>query len=205
MKALVAPKWRWWIVVVLCAWLLIGVARDVRSASLFGDIDVLEGTFVQELRNEEGELIGSSTGDFSLLRPHFFRWSIESPGQQLLLGDGEFFWQYDKDLATVIRRPLDEQLQSPLGVLLADEQALTAHYDVVRSNGEIRLRPLADNPLFKSVTVFTEKGLPATLHLIDNLNQSITLHLEVQEGRRPTPVDFSFEPPPGADLTIVNP
>ncbi len=205
MRALVGPRWRWWIIALLCAWLLIGLARDASAQSLFADVNALSGSFTQELSNDQGQLIGSSSGTFALLRPHFFRWSIESPGQQLLLGDGNFFWQYDRDLETIIRRPLEEQLQSPLGVLLADGDVLMANYDVQRSESEILLRPTSDAPLFKQVTITLEGGLPGTLTLVDNLDQQVVLRLVLNDNNGLTGDDFSFTPPPGAELTIVSP
>ena len=205
MSALVGSKWRWWIIALLCSWLLIGVIREARGAPLFGDIDALAGTFQQALFNEEGELIASSSGTFAILRPHFFRWHIERPGEQLLVGDGSFFWQYDLDLDTVIRRPLKEQMESPLALLLADDEALSSHYDVVRDGSEVALRPRADNPLFQSVTITLDDELPRMLTLIDPLNQRIELRVVLEGTAGLSPADFSFLPPSEAELTIVNP
>ena len=96
-------------------------------------------------------------------------------------------------------------MQSPLALLLADDEALSSNYDVVRDGSEVALRPRTDNPLFQSVTIALENELPRMLTLIDPLNQRIELRIGLEETAELSPADFSFLPPPEAELTIVNP
>ncbi|MDA7584890.1 outer membrane lipoprotein chaperone LolA [Luminiphilus sp.] len=205
MTPLVSAKWRWWIVALLCLWLFIGLARQAKAEGLLGDIESLQGSFTQEISNAQGTVTAQSRGVFALLRPHFFMWEITAPGKQRLISDGEFFWQYDKDLSTVIRRPLKEQLNSPLGVLLVADKALQKRYKLTRSATEITLKPLESNPMFTSMQVTLNQGVPVAVLVTDNLDQSIRFKLSPDNSALLTPADFVFDPPSDADITIVKP
>jgi outer membrane lipoprotein carrier protein len=205
MTPLVGNKWRWWTVALLCLWLLIGLAREAKADGLLGNIESIQGSFTQEIINASGSLTAQSSGEFALLRPHFFKWQITSPGKQLLLSDGEFFWQHDEDLETVVRRPLQSQLNSPLGVLLADEEVLREHYSVKRNPNYLQLVPLDPNAMFTSMQVTIDQGVPTAVIVTDNLDQRINFRLSPAKSGELTAADFVFMPPAEADITIVKP
>lgn len=205
MRPLIGPRWRWWLVSLLCVWLAIGIARSGKAATPLQQIDQLAGRFTQQLYDENGQLLIESYGEFALLRPYYFRWEIQQPGKQLLVGDGEFFWQYDQDLATVLRRPLADQLSTPLGVLLAGEGELERAYEVEREADSLRLTPRGPNPLFASIVIQLQDGLPRELTLVDTLGQNIQLLLELAPDQDLKPADFSFQTPADVDLTVVGP
>jgi outer membrane lipoprotein carrier protein len=205
MTPLVGNKWRWWTVALLCLWLLIGLAREAKADGLLGNIESIKGSFTQEIINASGSLTAQSSGEFALLRPHFFKWQITSPGKQLLLSDGEFFWQHDEDLETVVRRPLQSQLNSPLGVLLADEEVLREHYSVKRNPNYLQLVPLDPNAMFTSMQVTIDQGVPTAVIVTDNLDQRINFRLSPAKSGELTAADFVFMPPAEADITIVKP
>ena len=204
MRPLIGPKWRWWVIGLLCAWLTIGLVRQGHAETPFGAIDQLAGTFTQQLLDENEQLLTLSTGQFALLRPYYFRWDIKEPGRQLLVGDGEYLWQYDQDLDTVLRRPLADQLSSPLGVLLASEGDLEQAYEVTRQGATLRLTPRGNDPLFTSISVDFNGEVPGTLTLKDSLGQTIVLTLDISPDSKPRVEDFNFRPPSDADLTIVD-
>ena len=205
MTPLVGAKWRWWVVALLCLWLLIGMVREVRAAGLLGNIESLQGNFTQEIVNSKGDVTAKSLGVFALLKPHFFRWQIVEPGRQLLISDGTFFWQHDEDLETVIRRPLEGQLNSPLGVLLADEGVLEEHYNLARSPGALTLTPIESNAMFTSMKVSFIQEVPTEVIVTDNLDQRIRFTLTAAPSTLLSAADFVFIQPAGADITIVNP
>ncbi|WP_435215910.1 outer membrane lipoprotein chaperone LolA [Luminiphilus sp. nBUS_16] len=205
MTPLVGAKWRWWVIALLCLWLLIGLVKDVKAEGLLGGIESLEGSFRQEIFDKNGLVTAQSSGFFALLRPHFFLWQITAPGRQLLISDGEFFWQYDEDLETVIRRPLEAQLNSPLAVLLAEESVLEQHYTLTRRPQELRLEPLEPNPVFTSMSVTLEEGTPTAVSVTDKLDQRIDFTLVSDGTNRLTAEDFLFTPPAEIAVTIVEP
>ena len=64
-----------------------------------------------------GAVAFSSTGRFAALKPHHFRWEIESPDRQLLVATPEAFWQWDKDLDVVILRDAPEIEDLPISAI----------------------------------------------------------------------------------------
>ena len=104
-----------------------------------------------------------------------------------------------------MRRPLEGQLSSPLGVLLADEAVLREHYVVTRKQTHLQLQPLEPNPMFTSMTVTIDQGVPTSVIVTDNLDQRIDFRLSPDESSALAADDFVFMPPPEADMTIVKP
>src|SRR5216684_7449021 len=61
--------------------------------------------FEQKVHDRNRKLVQESKGSFVFLRPGRFRWVYDKPVDQLIVGDGERVWIYDRDLkqATVRR------------------------------------------------------------------------------------------------------
>ena len=60
-----------------------------------------QATFIQRVYDNAGVLVQESSGDIKFSRPGKFKWHYLEPYEQLLVGDGEFLWVYDKDLQQV--------------------------------------------------------------------------------------------------------
>src|SRR4051812_41859002 len=66
-----------------------------------------QGAFKQVVVNKDGRTTQTTSGTFAFQRPGKFRWTYEKPFDQLIVGDGEKVWVYDRDLNQVIVRKLD--------------------------------------------------------------------------------------------------
>ena len=105
----------------LSLWLISLVPSPAVHAA--GDTWPLEGqntasrTFQQTVMDINGAVAFSSTGRFAALKPHHFRWEIESPDRQLLIATPEAFWQWDKDLDVVILRDAPEIEDLPISAI----------------------------------------------------------------------------------------
>ena len=75
-------------------------------------------------------MLERSHGNFSLLRPHFFRWEILTPDNQLLLANNDQLTQIDWDLEVVVERPIAETANSPLQLLLASRATMDSAFDI---------------------------------------------------------------------------
>ena len=105
----------------------------------------------------------------------------------------------------MVRRPLQGQLNSPLGILLADEEVLRGHYTVTREPTYLQLVPLKPNAMFTSMKVTIDQGVPTAVIVTDNLDQRINFSLSPAKSSELTAADFVFMPPTEADITIVKP
>ena len=104
---------------VLAGALGAAVAMPVSAAGLDQLRAFLTGTktgkasFVQAVQGRGRGGVQESSGTFTFQRPGKFRWSYEKPYEQLIVGDGDKLWIYDRDLNQVIVRKLDAALGSP--------------------------------------------------------------------------------------------
>ena len=102
----------------LSLWLILVVLAPIAQATedtwpLEGQ-NTASGTFRQSVVDINGAFAFSSTGRFAALKPHHFRWEIESPDRQLLIATPEAFWQWDKDLDVVVLRDAPEIEDLPI-------------------------------------------------------------------------------------------
>ena len=106
---------------LLSLWLISAVLAPTAQATedtwpLEGQ-NTASGTFHQTVMDINGAVAFSSTGRFAALKPHHFRWEIESPDRQLLVATPEAFWQWDKDLDVVILRDAPEIEDLPISAI----------------------------------------------------------------------------------------
>lgn len=167
-------------------------------------VEQLAGSFKQrQLGRESGEQVGKASGNFRLLRPHYFAWEIDAPDSQLIIADQSYVWHHDRDLETVTRRPVEgNEAASPLQVLGGDSALLRAHYTVSRDGpGRYQLSPTAANAGFKQLVLLLQDGQLAGMEIRDNLDQLLIITFsDVDSSPGLKPSDFAFEPPEGADL-----
>ncbi|MEB3259149.1 MAG: outer membrane lipoprotein chaperone LolA [Cyanobacteriota bacterium] len=219
---MIGERWRWLVVAFLTGCLIIGLARealaddatlpgvaansvepaaiaDHRIRSLSG-LDAVAGTFEQHIFDHHGNEVAFSRGDFAVLRPHFLRWAVREPGEQLLVSDGEFLWQYDLDLETLYRQPITDDQTSPLRLLLATKASLAEDYAITTTEHGLTLQPKAESPVFQQVTLRFDRDILTGMALLDNLGQRIEVDLLIDPERMPSAADFRFDVPPGVDI-----
>ena len=135
--------------VFVCLLFVAGTAAaDVLQ--IFSERQGMSGQFIQRIVTPEGELLETSEGQFSLLRPHFMRWQIESPDQQLLIVNENTLTQIDWDLEVVSSRAMTPDNRSALDWLMAPAEELQQTFDITSSSRQAtlipgnRYRPLSD-------------------------------------------------------------
>ena len=140
-------------------------------------------------------------------RPGKFRWAYEKPYEQLIVGDGDQIWFYDRDLNQVTVRDLDMAIGSSPAALLAGSSDIEKSFDLteigLQGDAEwLEARPKARESTFEWVRLgFTPKGALKAMELHDNFGQTTILtfsHLE--QNPKLKPELFKFSPPEGADV-----
>lgn len=162
--------------------------------------------FIQAVSARNGHAPPQSSGSFAFARPGRFRWSYEKPFAQLIVGDGDKVWVYDRDLNQVIVKKLDRALGSSPAALLAGDNALDKAFDLSdggRGDGLewVEARPKQTESGFTRVRLGFRDNLPRTMQLTDAFGQVTTLVFSGIE-RNPA-LDaslFRFTAPKGADV-----
>ena len=86
--------------------------------------------FEQKVYGRDGKLMQESKGGFVFLRPGRFRWTYAKPVDQVIVGDGERVWIYDRDLNQVTVRRLSKALGSTPAALLAGASDVEAAFEL---------------------------------------------------------------------------
>jgi outer membrane lipoprotein carrier protein len=171
-----------------------------------GGTRAAKATFAQTTVDKSGRVVQKSTGTFAFARPGRFRWTYDKPLDQLIVGDGERVYVYDRDLNQVIERKMTAALGSTPAALLAGDDALEKNFTLVDGGGAdglawVNATPKSAESGFTAVRIGFRDHLPRTMILTDAFGQTTTLTFADIE-RNPA-LDaglFKFTPPQGADV-----
>ncbi len=163
-------------------------------------------TFKQVVTSKGPRGTNESSGTFAFQRPGKFRWVYEKPYEQLIVGDGEKLWIYDRDLNQVIVRKLDAALGSSPAALLAGDNALEKNFDLSDADAHdglewVDAKPKAADTGFERVRIGFKDNQPRAMELRDTFGNVTTLTFGTFE-RNPAldSAQFRFAPPKGADV-----
>ena len=141
--------------------------------------------FTQTVVDKNGRAMKSANGTFELSRPGKFRWGVEKPYKQLLVGDA---------------------LGGTPAALLSGNQEIESAFawkDLPEADGIAWLgaTPLAKEAAFSEIRIgFDAKGL-AALEVVDAFGQkSLVRFTNVERNPKFAPDYFRFSPPKGADV-----
>ncbi len=163
-------------------------------------------TFRQVVAAKGQQEMRESTGTFSFQRPGKFRWTYETPYAQLIVGDGEHLWIYDRDLNQVIVRKLDRALGSTPAALLAGDSALEANFDLNDAGSRdgvefVEAQPRTADTGFERVRIGFANNVPRAMELKDTFGNVTTLTFgPFDRNSAPDAGQFRFVPPKGADI-----
>lgn len=197
---------------ILTCLLLLGM----QPYALAGGIDQLrayiQGT--QSLRAEFQQTVSGNrkstkqeaSGNVLIQRPGKFRWIYSKPYEQLVVGDGVKLWLYDKDLAQVTVKRLDQALGSSPAALLAGSNDLEKSFKL-RDIGQkdqlewLEATPKGSDSTFEWVKMGFANNELKLVELRDNFGQTTVIRLSKLE-RNPKLESnlFKFTPPAGVDV-----
>lgn len=162
--------------------------------------------FEQKVHDRNGKLTQESKGSFVFQRPGLFRWVYAKPVDQVIVGDGERVWIYDRDLNQVTVRRLSKALGSTPAALLAGASDVEAAFELRDAGSRDGLEWLEATPKereagFERVRMgFGAAGVQA-MELVDNFGHTTVLRfLNLQRNPKIDAAEFRFEPPKGVDV-----
>ncbi len=200
-----------WVATAALAALLVGVVGAADASGLdqlklfLSGAKTGKATFRQVVTSQRGTT--ETTGTFTFQRPGKFRWVYEKPYEQLIVGDGDKLWIYDRDLNQVIVRKLDGALGSSPAALLSGDNALERNFELTAAVGGVDglewvdAKPKAADTGFERVRLGFKDNLPRVMELKDTFGN--VTRLEFGTFERNATLDagqFKFVPPKGADV-----
>jgi len=188
------------------------VATSVDAASLerlrtfVRETQTARASFIQTVTDRSGRTVQRASGEFAIARPGHFRWSVETPYKQLLVGDGERVWVYDPDLNQVVVRRNDRALGTTPAALLAGKEDVERAFEWRELPAENGLDWLGATPKdkessFAEIRLGFNSGGLAALEITDNFGQHTLVSLfNLERNPKLGPDLFKFTPPKGADV-----
>jgi outer membrane lipoprotein carrier protein len=162
--------------------------------------------FSQSVADASGQVTQKASGSVQFERPGRFRWTYDKPYEQLIVGDGQTLWIYDKDLNQVTRRKLDKALGSSPAALLAGSDDIDKYFSlnalgVKKQLDWLEVRPLDEDSLFDKVHMGFRGNTLEVMELYDHFGQKTTIRLSnLQRNPRSGPETYKFAVPEGADV-----
>lgn len=162
--------------------------------------------FTQEVIDSSGSVEQKASGTVQFQRPGKFRWTYDKPYEQLIVGDGEKLWIYDKDLNQVTRRNLDKALGSSPAALLAGADDVDKYFalsavGMKKKLDWLEVKPYDEDSLFERVRMGFRGNSLEVMELYDHFGQKTTIKFSnFQRNPKSSPELFTFTMPKGADL-----
>lgn len=147
----------------------------------------------------------SFSGTMQVQRPNQFRWQVAGSAAQLIVGNGNTLWVYDKDLNQVTRQKTSNQIgDTPALLLSGNPSTIASSFSVAQPEATKNyyvLTPKSGNANFKKLHIAFNGGNPVAMALEDNLGQTTTINFSNIKRNVSIPASqFSFTPPKGADV-----
>lgn len=168
----------------------------------------LRADFAQIVVAKNGRKPQQSAGTMMLARPGKFRWQIEKPYPQLIVGDGEKVWLHDPELNQVTVKKQGAALAGSPAALLAGEgvAALEKSFalkDVGEKDGLewLEATPRSPDSGFDKVRIGFAGAELRAMELTDSFGQQTSLVFsKVEKNPSLAASHFRFTPPKGADV-----
>jgi len=199
-----------WVLLAALAGTLIGTpARAGSIEKLHAFIEQTrsaKSSFTQEVIDSNGSVQQQASGTVQFERPGKFRWTYDKPYEQIIVGDGEKLWIYDKELNQVTRRNLDKALGSSPAALLAGADDVDRFFSLnavgVKNKLDwLEVKPYDQDSLFEKVRMGFRGNMLEIMELHDHFGQKTTIKFSnLQRNPRSAPDLYTFTVPKGADL-----
>jgi outer membrane lipoprotein carrier protein len=173
------------------------------------DIQSFEADFSQTLIDTKGKRT-QSEGHFILNKPTYFYWVYHKPFKQQIIGDGQFVWVYDEDLAQIVKTPQSKATAAanPLLTLMTNDKALNDYQVTPVENVSnaakqwIQLQSISNKDAPSLTLGFTDQALTA-FRMIDPLGNHILIELHaVKKNQAIKSGQFKFKAPKGVDVLL---
>ena len=178
-----------------------------RLKNFIASTNSAQANFTQEVRDQNGQRIQSASGTMLFVRPGKFRWIYQKPYEQLILGDGEKFWMYDKELNQVTVKKIDAALGSSPAALLSGNNEIERGFRLKDTGTRDGLEWLEATPrnqdtsFEKILMAFDAQSALVVMELQDSFGHTTLLRLSrLQRNPQLAAQLFKFVPPKGADV-----
>jgi len=162
--------------------------------------------FTQVVYDRSMRKLQETSGTMHFSRPGRIRWSYEKPYEQLIVGDGDKLWVYDKDLNQVTVKAIAQAIGGSPAALLAGSNDIDKDFRLIAAGTQdgldwLEAIPRSGESTFQKVRMgFGRSGLEA-MDLTDGFGQlTVVRFTGIVRNPKLSPELFRFTPPKGADV-----
>lgn len=162
--------------------------------------------FSQTVVARNGKTTQKASGTFVFQRPGKFRFVYEQPYSQVIVGDGQKLWTWDKELNQVTVKPMTQALGATPAALLTGDGQLERNF-VLKDAGEsdglawVDATPKQQDAGFERVRIGFSGGGLRSMEVRDNFGQTTLIQFaNFESNPKLDPAEFRFVPPKGADV-----
>ena len=166
-----------------------------------------KASFTQTLlASKAGRKAQVTSGNVLLSRPGKFRWQVDKPYPQLMVGDGQRVWLHDPDLKQVTVRKIGDALDGTPAALLAGDNAIEKRFTLTDGgNAEgldwVDAVPKGKDASFAKIRLGFRGDLLQAMEMQDNFGQTTMIRFaNVEKNPAIAAAQFKFTPPAGADV-----
>lgn len=201
--------------VLFCNSVLVAAAVATPAERVRSFVDgtrTFKAGFTQTIVSKAGKVDGSgkkkqtSSGSVLLSRPGKFRWTVDKPYPQLMVGDGLKVWLYDPDLRQVTVRKMGETLTGTPAALLAGDNTIEKNFELSDGGSHdgadwVLAVPRGKDASFSRILLGFKGEVLQAMEMHDNFGQVTSIVFNGQE-RNPAlgAAQFKFTVPAGADV-----
>jgi outer membrane lipoprotein carrier protein len=178
-----------------------------RVKSFVEGTKTFKASFTQTiLATKAGRKAQVTSGNVMLSRPGKFRWQVDKPYPQLMVGDGQKVWLHDPDLKQVTVRKIGDALDGTPAALLAGDNAIEKRFALTEGgNAEgldwVEAVPKGKDASFAKIRLGFRGDLLQAMEMQDSFGQSTTIRFSnVEKNPAIAAAQFKFTPPAGADV-----
>jgi len=180
--------------------------------TILNNIHSLQAGFSESVSKPNGQTLPAIKGQVYLQRPAQFRWEIQQPSKQLLITDGENFYNYDIELEQVTIQKLNRAVMStPIFLLSMPAEEIEKYFTVIKKSSppdvqwfHLQVKEHNNNEqmqLFESIEMIFKQGALTTMSFMDNLGQNAELQFHnLVINRKLSAKLFSFNSPKNVDV-----
>ena len=168
------------------------------------DTDGLSGSFSQTVKSKKKTQ--TTNGTFQILRPGLFKWEYTKPYQQIIVGDGQNIWLYDKDLAQVTKSSQNQAIGDSPAAILSNKTALDSSY-ILKEDGNtdgvdyVLATPKKNNAGYQYIRIGFKGNDLNAMQLKDSFgNQTDIRFSNLNTKPNLARSHFKFTPPKGVDV-----
>lgn len=162
--------------------------------------------FTQIVYDRSMRKLQETSGTMQFARPGRIRWAYEKPYEQLIVGDGDKLWIYDKDLNQVTVKAMTQALGGSPAALLAGSNDIEKEFRLSSAGAQegldwLEAIPRSTDSTFQKIRMgFGRNGLEA-MDLTDSFGQTTVVRFNaIVRNPKHAPDLFRFTPPKGVDV-----